>query len=399
LHFRVEVIISQSDLTANTKVTMSQSERAKVSSMDVRKLMQEPSGKTRGMLAGKIALDYRNGGFSANEMNVANDIFRILLKDIEKKVRVAIAEHLAHAPNVPRDILLQMVTDDFDVAVYPLEFSRVLNDQDLLEIVKSSEEIERLRAIARRENLSVDVATGLTETQNVSVLTDLFANKTAIITDNALLDTWQQIATNEPLAKLLVDRGGLSLTIVEKLLSAVSEDLKHRLMKEYKVSAPMAHKAAADVREWEMLGLVAANSNFDPEDNDQVDDLVTQMSLNGRLTHSILIRSLCMGSINLFEAGLARMAGVPRVNARLLLSDASGMGFHAIYSASNMPVAFEAAIRVLLKICVEESNYGFQVPTEFKKHVVDRIYRSGYHRSIDNMEYLLSIIGGKIENL
>ena len=375
------------------------SQQARVTGMDVRKLMQEPSSRTRGLLAGKIAMDYRNGGFTPGEMVIANDIFRILLKDIEKRVRLAIAEHLCHAPNVPSDIIQQIIEDDVDVAVYALEFSRLLSDSDLLAIISSSEEVARLRAIARRANLSPAVADGLAETRNVSVLSDLFTNKTAIVTDHAILGSWQEIMANEVLAQALVDRGGLSLVIVEKLLAAVSEELKHRLIKEYKISSPMAHKAAADVREWEMLGLMAANNNFDPEDDDQVEDLVSQLSINGRLTHSVLIRALCMGNINLFEAGLACMAGVPRVNVRLLLLDAGGMGFHALYSAAHMPVGFEAGIRVLLKISLEESDCGHRKSEDFKKRVVDRIYRDGYHRLIENMEYLLSIIGGKIENL
>jgi len=372
------------------------SQQTKITGMDVRKLMQEPSGKVRGIVAGKIASDYREGIFSPSEMAVANDIFRILLKDIEKKVRQSISEQLAHSPNVPKDIILSIANDEVEVAVPALEFSRLLTDNDLLKILSSSEEVARLRAIARRENLSAMISTGLAETQNMSVLSDLFANKTAVIPDGAILSAWNQIAANESLAALLVNRGGLSLAVVEKMISGVSDELKQRLIKEYKVSSPMANKASLDAREWELLGFVAANSDMNPDDDEQIEDLVTQLSLSGRLTHSMLIRALCIGSLNLFETGLARLAGVPRVNARLLLSDAGGLGFHSIYRAANMPEGFEDAIRVLLKISLEESEYGYNKPEDFRKLVVDRIFREGYHRSIDNMEYLLSIVGGKI---
>ncbi len=358
--------------------------------------MQEPSGRTRSLLAGKIAMDYRAGNFTPGETAIANDIFRILLRDVEKRVRLAISEQLCHVQNVPKDIIHRIANDDVDVAVYVLEFSRVLDDSDLLAILQSSEEVARLRAIARRENISVPVVNGLAETHNVSVLSDLFANKSAILTDQAIMTAWQQVSENESLAELLVERGGLSLTIVEKMLTAVSDEMKHRLIKEYRISAPTAAKTTTDVREWELLGFVAANSNLNPDDDEQVEDLVNQLILGGRLTHSVLIRALCMGSLNLFEAGLARLAGVPRVNARLLLTDAGSLGFHSIYRAAQMPAGFEDGIRVLLNISLEESDYGYNKPDDFRKLVVDRIYREGYHRSIENMGYLLSIIGGKI---
>lgn len=367
-----------------------------VTGMDVRKLMQEPSGKVRGMLAGKIALDYRSGNFNPSEQAIANDIFRILLKDIEKKVRQSIAEHLCHSPNVPKDIVNSLANDEVDVAVYVLEFSRVLNDEDLLKIVHSSEEVSKLRAIARRENVSAELSSGLIMTQNISVLGDLVRNNGAILTDHALLSVWPQLSSNHSLLEAMVDRGGLSLTIVEKMLTAVSDELRHRLIKQYRISAPIALKASSDAREWQLLGFVPANTNLDPDDDEEVENLVDQLQLMGRLTHSLLIRALCMGSLNLFETGLARLAGVPRVNARILFNDAGPLGFHSIYRAANMPVGFEDGVRVLLNVSLEESDYGYEKPDDFHKRVIDRIYREGYHRSIENMEYLLSIAGGKI---
>ncbi len=366
-----------------------------VNKMDVRELMQEPSGKVRGVVAGKIAKDYRAGNFNTGEMEIANDIFRILLKDIDKKVRLALAEELSHIPNIPKDIILRLASDEVDVAVHALQFSRVLDDNDLLGIINSSEEVSRLRAIARRDNLSAMLSTSLAATNHLSVLGDLFANKTAILPDQAILSSWPQIAEHESLAQTLVERGGLSLIVVEKLMSAVSDDLKHRLVKEYKVAAPLANKLSADAREWELLGISSAAA-VDMSDDDQIEDLVVHLSVSGRLTHSLVIRALCVGSLGLFEVGLAHLAGVPRVNVRLLLSDAGFLGFTSIYRAAHMPPGFEKAVQTLLNISVEEAARGYRRPEEFRKAVMDRIYSGGYHRTIENMPYLLSIMGGKI---
>ncbi len=367
-----------------------------VTGMDVRKLMQEPSGKARSMVASKLAVDYRSGHFSPSEMAIANDIFRILVKDIEKRVRQSIAEQLCYAPNVPHDIITQLLNDDVEIAIHMLEFSKGISDDDLISIIISSEEVAKLRAIARRETVSVPVSTSLLQSHNISVYQDLLSNKGSILTDHALLAAWPEIIGNEALLDVLVNRGGLSLTIVEKMLNSVSEDFRHRLVKQYKISDPIALRASSDAREWELLSFIPANSNFDPHDDDQVEDLVEQLQFSGRLSHSFLIRALCMGSLNVFEAGLARLAGVPRVNARILMSDAGQLGFRSIYTAANMPEGFSEGIRVLLNISLEESDYGSEKSGDFRKKVIDRIYREGYHRSIDNMEYLLSIAGGKI---
>src|SRR5581483_10948882 len=107
--------------------------------MDVRTLTEEPSAKVRGQLAGKIAMDYRSGNFTEAEAGIANDIFRILIKDIEKNVRQALAEQLAYCANTPRDIILKLANDEAEVAAPVLEYSSVLTEDDLIAIVQSSQ--------------------------------------------------------------------------------------------------------------------------------------------------------------------------------------------------------------------------------------------------------------------
>ena len=89
--------------------------------------MQEPSAKMRGMLAGKIAIDYRSGSFNPSEMAIANDIFRILLKDIEKKVRQSLAEQLLALLGAAPAVLLHPPEQIREVAVaFPLGVLGVL---------------------------------------------------------------------------------------------------------------------------------------------------------------------------------------------------------------------------------------------------------------------------------
>jgi len=364
--------------------------------MDVKKLTEEPSPRVRGMLATKIATDYQSGGFSSAEAAIAADIFRILLKDAEKKIRHTLAEHLSHSPNVPHDIIWKLAHDDPEVAAPVLEYSHVLTENDLVAIVRSTRDVLKLCAVARRDGLQERVGDTLLETHNEQVLTDLFKNKTAKVSEKGLLESWKYVSSNRSLLETLVHRGNLPLTVAEKIYVVVSDEIKHQLVKQYKLGAPLAQKASQDAREWEMLGIVPGGGKIDPQNDTQVEDMVDQLYLSGRLTHSLIIRSLCVGSLSVFEAGIARLAAVPRVNARILLMDSGSLGFQAIYKASHMPEGFFEAIRVLLKISLEETEFGRAKRSDFRRRVIDRIYMENYHRTVENMEYLLSIIGGRI---
>jgi len=364
--------------------------------MDVRTLTQEPSSKVRGQLASKIALDYRSGHFTAAEADIANDIFRILLRDVEQNVRLALAEQLAHCANAPRDVILRLANDETDVALPVLEYSTVLTEDDLIAIVKSSEEVTKLCAIARRSTVSQSLSDNLMDTHYESVLKDLFANKAAVLEERKLAESMDFIASSPRVLEALVHRGGLPIVIAEKLFTAVSAELKHELATRYKLNTPFMHKAVDDVREWKMLGVIPLRSGSDPHDDEQVEDLVDELHMNGRLTHSLLVRALCMGNLNVFEAGVAKLAGVPRVNARILLMDGGALGFGAIYKAASMPEGFFEAVHTLLRISLEETEFGRTRRSDFRKRILDRIYVERYDRTVENMPYLLSIIGGTL---
>ena len=123
---------------------------AQLTYMDVKTLAQEPSMEVRGMLASKIAAEYRYSRFTKSEEAVAVDIFRVLLKDATATIRASIAEQLAHCPDMPHDIIWSLANDATQVAAPVLEFSSVLTEDDLISIVRSTREVIKLCAVARR---------------------------------------------------------------------------------------------------------------------------------------------------------------------------------------------------------------------------------------------------------
>lgn len=366
-----------------------------VTVMDVKALTQEPSAQVRGLLASKIAIDFRENHFSASEAAIAIDIFHILVKDAEIKIRQSLAEHLADCPHVPHDIILKLANDEPEVALVVLEHSSVLTEDDLIAIVQSTYEVVKLCAIARRQSISEDLSGSLLETSNTLVLQNLLKNKGAAINERQLMKAWDRIMSNQSLLETMVHRGGLPFSIAEKLYLAVSDELKETLKSQYKLFSPRISRAVDDAREWELLGLTPNKDSGDPGDEELVEDLVYELYSKGRLTHSLLMRALCVGNLKVFEAGIATLASVPRVNARILLLESSGLGLKAIYKAAKMPEGFYEAVRVLLRISLEETEYGQVRRNDFRKRVIDRIYIEKHNKTVDNMEYMLSIIGGK----
>lgn len=364
-------------------------------SMDIHQMIKNPKGVSRDDLAFNVARAFAAGEFSVNEIKIAGDIFRLLLRDAEKSMRKTLADSLCYSLNVPHDIIFKLANDENDIAERVLQYSMVLTDDDLLSIIDSTKEVLNLCAIARRRNVSENVSDRLLNTRQEKVLIELFNNNSTKLSEDALGKVWDVVSQNDNFLEALVNHGDLPTVIAEKMFSLVSYELQLHLAREYNLKSPIIQKHISDVREWQLLGLMPIENISHPDDDEKVEELVDFLAAGGRLTHSLIIRSLCMGCLNLFEAGMAKMADIPRVNARILLMGGNN-SFLALYKTVNMPEGFADAVQKLLGIAMNISKYGHYKPENFQKQVIEHIYIGGYHRSIDGMDYLLSIIDGNL---
>lgn len=137
----------------------------KLTQDDVSRLLSNPSTDTRVETATKIAGDFNAGDLSDNERQLAEEIFRVMVKDAEVRVREALALNLKESSGIPHDVAVSLAKDVEQVALPVLQFSDVLTDNDLIEII-NSHSAEKQTAIAKRKNVSEDVSDVLVEAGN-----------------------------------------------------------------------------------------------------------------------------------------------------------------------------------------------------------------------------------------
>lgn len=363
---------------------------------DIHKLAANPSAEARAGIAGKVAATLSVGVFTARESTLALEILRVLSRDTEVRVRASIAFNLRHSHTAPPDLVRALAEDIPEVSMPLLALSEVLSEDDLVAIVRATREVAKLMAIAGRQSISSPLAEALLETEIQEVMKAVLANHGAVIRDAQLLSRWELIAGSQSLLEVLVMRGGLSMTVAEKLYASVGDALKPQLAKQYHLPMVVVDEAAEDAREWATLGMTTPDGEPRHYSEAELEELVGQLYLNNRLTYSLVMRSLCIGDMGFFEAAVARLAGVPRVNARILMFDSGMLGFKAIYEKARMPEGFYDAIHTLLRLSLEETGYGRLRREDFRQRVIARVQSAGYDRSIENMQYLLTIIGGKI---
>lgn len=355
---------------------------------DIRHLLEDNSSDSRVGISTKIASSYSGAKLDAKEQQIAEHIFRLLMRDTEVKVRASLAENLKESLQIPRDIVMSMVKDVAEVSLPLLEYSQILSDDDLMDIISSTQDNSRFSAIARRKTVSETLTDSLVHKGNEEVVATLLKNDGAAISENVFVRIIEKHKNDESLMEMASNRQQLSIHIAEKLISAVSTSIAESLRNTYKIPKEYILKEVEKTRESETLELVRSASS-----HDAVDNLIVQLQGADRLTPSMILGALCQGNFDFFESSLAKLSNITVENACTLIADRGELGFRAIYNKSGLPEAMFPAVKLLLKIIRELDNEGEKTGTaNYSNHVVERILRYSEETPVENLSYIIALV-------
>lgn len=350
-------------------------------------LVREPSAAQRSRIVEKICVGFNSGQFTDSEMRLASEIFRLLLKDTEAKVRRVMSDQLKDNMNVPHDIVWTLANDKTEVAIPILQHSYVLSEEDLVAIVKATKEASKLRAVAMRHSISKPLTKALLNKGEPDVARIVVGNKSAALSEEEVDEVLALFANEPMILEELVYRGGLSHAVAERLFYKVSGTMKRQLTKKYRLNKQMVEEATTSARETVVLQFLSPWMS-----QQDITQLVGEMDKAGRLSDSVIIRSLCIGDLRFFETSIARRVGVPVANAKLLIADPGPLGFKAIYANAKMPANYYECVWVLLKLALEETQFGTIQTADFSNRMIGRIVSGGYDKTVENMETLVTML-------
>lgn len=358
-----------------------------LSHADVARLLAEPSANSRVALAGKLGLELDSSKLAAHELELAQDIVRILSKDIEAGVRTALAHSVRDARNLPRDVALRMAEDVESVALPVLSHSLVLTDDDLIAIVQRASE-PRQAAIAVRPAVSERVSDALATHGGENAVAALMGNAGAQIAEPALSRAVDRFPASDAVKEAMVRRDTLPAAVAERLVALVSRRLQDHLVRHHNLPPGTAADLVMRGRERAVIRLSAGADDAD------LQTMVAQMHHTGRLTPSLLIRALCTGDLGFFEAGLAELTGVKVENVQILLHDAGPNGLVSLYRRSGLPPELFNCVRAAVDVVNETGFDGEPRELErYRAHVIARVLTQAEDFDPDDVDYLVDKLG------
>ena len=188
-------------------------------------LVADPDDEIRCELARKI------GRLApALPADMADKVARLTLQALETlaadqlpRVRQIVAEEIKRCDNLPRDLIRRLAGDaELAVAAPILEYSPLLSDAELLEIVDSDPVRGAPAVIARRTGLAAAVADAIVRSEDAQAVRALLANETAQIREDTLDRIVDAAAGQESWHAPLVKRGELSARVVARVATFVS---------------------------------------------------------------------------------------------------------------------------------------------------------------------------------
>ncbi len=265
----------------------------------------------------------------------------VLLDSPQADVRFALADALAASPKSPRHVIITLAGDQPHIATLVLSRSPLLIDAELVELASAASPPLQM-AIAKRPIVSPTVAMAIAESSTSDACMALVENRGAEIGRAGFARVAERFGEDAEMREALLRRVDLPSEVHHMLVRYVGNILENMITARSWVSdarAKMVTREACD----RATVVIAADT-----ETDDLPALVEHLRVTGQLTTALLLRAVCAGNIDFFEASLAALAGVPPSRVASLVRAGRTAALRAIYAKADLPqAAFDAFVRAL----------------------------------------------------
>lgn len=309
--------------------------------------------------AGRISLAHAVGELhlrhesilTDHERTLLNDICRVLVEDVEERVRAAMADKLAKAKNVPRELVLRLAEDNINVAQDVILYNVQLKEPELIFLVKQKALAHHL-AIARRFGIDGNVSQALVDTNDVNVVKTLLENLSASINYPTIESLVAKSRDIELWHEALLYRPEITPKLAKKMYGWVSGGLRDYIMSNFDIDAKQLDIALQETVD----ELIASDQWF--EDHDPA--IMHLIRLIERSKHNlgeVLCEMLRMGNVGGFERLFSKLLHVPLDTIRQILFGTAFDGFAVACQALAIAERDFITMNYLLKSSSGEKSY------------------------------------------
>src|SRR5437763_1570774 len=304
---------------------------------------------------------------STDDRAAAEGALLMLLDDPSPLVRLAMAEVFARSADAPAAIVQALSLDQPSVALPVLEHSPLLIDADLVDIVATGN-CDMQCAIARRRVVPASVCAAIAEVGSAAAALELIENAYAELAPFS----WDRIVERHghlaAIRESMLVLDDLPAATRVALVAKLSDTLTQFVVARNWLSADRAGRIASEARERSTVNIAAGSRG------DDMRGLVRHLRATGQLTAGLILRALLSGNLDLFDAALSELSGLPQARVSALLHDRGGASLNALLTRAGLPPSTFPAFRAALEASHEVGFVGtVDEAARLRRTLVERV--------------------------
>jgi uncharacterized protein (DUF2336 family) len=272
------------------------------------------------------------------------DTLQRLASDQLPRVRAILAEEIKHLDCVPKAVIDTLARDlDETVSVPIIEYSPLLSDTDLLEIIATARAQSALAAIARRRGLGEGVSDAIVASLDIPAVAALLANPSARIREDALEKVIDHARSIEDWQGPLVMRTDLSLRAVRRIAGFVGSALIEQLSKRRGLDEETQNELKRALRQ-----RLDKHDDVVRSDEDKVRAAVREALRNGALDERYVEENVETGNRDALIECLSVLAEAPRPIIEKIFSSRSAKAITALTWRSGLSMRIGFKIQTMV---------------------------------------------------
>lgn len=283
----------------------------------------------RAKAANALGRAYLQSPLSEEDRRSTYVAMTYLLDDPSPKVRMGLAQALAHAPDAPRALIVSLADDQPEIASLVILCSPVLKDRDLVDLIGRGAWYARA-FVAARPHISSIVAAALVEVGEVQECLVLLDNASANLSPFTLIRLAERHGSHEGVRGALLDRPDLPGQARHLLVRHATDALTSSFLVRFSLGEAKLLRISREA------GVSAAAVIAGEIDYHEIPQLVEQMRVNGQLTPALLMEVLCRGKADFFAAAIEELSGVHERRVRSILATGRMHAVRALLESAGL---------------------------------------------------------------
>ncbi|MCC7017493.1 MAG: DUF2336 domain-containing protein [Rhodospirillales bacterium] len=286
-------------------------------------LARQETSASRSELAQSIVFlfDRPADKLSPEARAMAYDILHAIVRDIEMATRQEIARRLADRNDAPPELIRFLANDTIEVAYPILVQSGVLDDADLIEIIRLRT-TEHSLAIATRPSLSPSVTDALVKTDAEDVIVAVLKNQGAEVAPGTMTHLVEKSRQRRAIREPILMRKEMNPELALRMFIWVSTALREHILRNFDFDRDAVNKLCDQI----MLDEIEHFSRDSVSKGELSKRLAALIKNKGKLTPEMLVLALRDGDVNTFVTLFGRMTDLKAHMIDRLLFDPTGKG-------------------------------------------------------------------------